>query len=243
MAILISREEIIGHLARVESGVISVSALCREVGISKTTFYKWRKQYYEFNLPDNESLAQEKVTQLDSGKIKKTQKPSPVSGLPARSFQIDEVVFENLLARNSTVEFSVRSVLITLVGLYALLLVVAYWFGYSVQNFLPSIQYERRAFFYGPENRFSKIRRIKELRVDEGSVLYSVEDIWGKNPATQSSKHIGVHKPEDCRFLHAKTWVCRGDFGDTSMTDGVLKQNYQEFQKQLVFFGLRLNLP
>ena len=49
--------------------------------------------------------------------------------------------------------------------------------------------------------------------------------------------------PEDCRFLHAKTWFCRGDFGVTSMTDGVLKQNYQEFQKQLVFFGLRLNLP
>ncbi len=36
--------EIVGYLKEVEAGA-KVSELCRRIGISETTFYRWRKRY------------------------------------------------------------------------------------------------------------------------------------------------------------------------------------------------------
>lgn len=45
MNISISEKQIKKHLQRVDSGVISIAELCRQVGISRSTFYRWRDQY------------------------------------------------------------------------------------------------------------------------------------------------------------------------------------------------------
>ena len=37
--------QIMEALKRVEAGLVAVPALCRELGISTATFYKWRSKY------------------------------------------------------------------------------------------------------------------------------------------------------------------------------------------------------
>lgn len=40
-----SEEQIIRILQQAERGEKPITALCREVGITETTFYRWRKRY------------------------------------------------------------------------------------------------------------------------------------------------------------------------------------------------------
>lgn len=40
-----SQEQIAALLRRAEMGEQSISALCREAGVTETTFYRWRSKY------------------------------------------------------------------------------------------------------------------------------------------------------------------------------------------------------
>jgi putative transposase len=46
-----SEEQIIAALKEAESGM-SVSEVCRKVGVTPFTFYKWRKKYAGMNVPE-----------------------------------------------------------------------------------------------------------------------------------------------------------------------------------------------
>lgn len=52
-----SEEQIIGLLHRNESGV-TVSQLCREVGISESTFYQWKSKFGGMNVSEAKRLRQ-----------------------------------------------------------------------------------------------------------------------------------------------------------------------------------------
>ena len=47
-----TQEQIIGILQQAERGEHSVTALCREQGISEVTFYRWRKKYGGMTAPE-----------------------------------------------------------------------------------------------------------------------------------------------------------------------------------------------
>lgn len=51
-----SAEQIIRILQEAERGEKTISALCREVGITETTFYRWRKQYQGLSVPEVQRL-------------------------------------------------------------------------------------------------------------------------------------------------------------------------------------------
>ena len=254
MPITISESEIKEHLARVQVGEVSVSALCREIGISKATFYKWRKAHGEVSLKDYPKLkvalpveADKRLNQVKKGRASipksvESKVRDVIASKPVRSYTVDEATITSAQYQSSPEHFSLRSLVMGLLTLYALLLVVAYLFGYSVQNLLPSIQYEQRVFLNESDKQPYEIRRIKELWVGEEKVSYSIEVIQGAKPA-ESQKSFEVHKPEDCTFLHAKTWACRKWGSSITMTDGVLRFYNRATEKQLVFFGLRLTLP
>lgn len=46
-----SEEQIIGALKEAEGGA-PVPEVCRKVGVSKFTFYKWRRKYSGLNVPE-----------------------------------------------------------------------------------------------------------------------------------------------------------------------------------------------
>ena len=51
-----SEEQIVSLLRRAERGEQTVTALCREVGITETTFYRWRKKYGGLDIPEARRL-------------------------------------------------------------------------------------------------------------------------------------------------------------------------------------------
>ena len=52
-----SEEKILAALQQVEAGV-KVGDVCREMGVSQTTFYVWRKQYAGLSLTELRELRQ-----------------------------------------------------------------------------------------------------------------------------------------------------------------------------------------
>lgn len=51
-----SQEQKSAFLRQAEIGETSISALCREAGITETTFYRWRTQYGNMTVPEAQRL-------------------------------------------------------------------------------------------------------------------------------------------------------------------------------------------
>ena len=50
-------EQISGALRRAEGGV-AVAEICRELGITETTFYRWKRKYHGISTPELRELRQ-----------------------------------------------------------------------------------------------------------------------------------------------------------------------------------------
>ena len=51
-----SQEQIVALLQRAEKGEQTIQAICREAGITETTFYRWRKLYGGMNVSEAQRL-------------------------------------------------------------------------------------------------------------------------------------------------------------------------------------------
>jgi putative transposase len=51
-----SEEQIIGLLQEAEKGEKSIGSLCREAGVTETTFYRWRRKYGGMSVSDASRL-------------------------------------------------------------------------------------------------------------------------------------------------------------------------------------------
>ena len=51
-----SQEQIVAILHQAERGETTVQAICREHGITETTFYRWRKAYGGMSVSDTQRL-------------------------------------------------------------------------------------------------------------------------------------------------------------------------------------------
>ena len=60
-------EQIVLLLREAESGTTSISALCRQKGISQNSFYKWRQQYGGVGIPEAKRL---KELEAENQKLK-----------------------------------------------------------------------------------------------------------------------------------------------------------------------------
>lgn len=49
-------EQIIGILHKAERGETSIAAICRDAGITQTTFYRWRKRFGGMNVSEARRL-------------------------------------------------------------------------------------------------------------------------------------------------------------------------------------------
>ena len=49
-------EQIIGILHKAERGETSIAAICRDAGITQTTFYRWRKRFAGMNVSEARRL-------------------------------------------------------------------------------------------------------------------------------------------------------------------------------------------
>ena len=49
-------EQIIGILHKAERGQTSIAAICRDAGITQTTFYRWRKRFGGMNVSEARRL-------------------------------------------------------------------------------------------------------------------------------------------------------------------------------------------
>ena len=81
-----SEEQIVGILQRAEKGEQPISVLCREVGITETTFYRWRKKYGGLSVAETQRL---KDLEKENARLKRL--------LAERDLEIDAV--RELLAK------------------------------------------------------------------------------------------------------------------------------------------------
>lgn len=51
-----SQEQIVALLHQAEKGEQTIQAICREAGITETTFYRWRKAYGGMTVPEAQRL-------------------------------------------------------------------------------------------------------------------------------------------------------------------------------------------
>jgi putative transposase len=51
-----SAEQIIKILEQAERGEQTIGTICREHGITETTFYRWRKTFGDMTVPDTQRL-------------------------------------------------------------------------------------------------------------------------------------------------------------------------------------------
>ena len=51
-----SQEQIVALLQQAEKGEQTIQAICREAGITETTFYRWRKLYGGMNVSEAQRL-------------------------------------------------------------------------------------------------------------------------------------------------------------------------------------------
>lgn len=61
-------EQIVLLLREAESGITSISKLCRQKGISQNSFYKWRQQYGGVGIPEAKRL---KELEAENQKLKR----------------------------------------------------------------------------------------------------------------------------------------------------------------------------
>lgn len=62
-----SEEQIIGALKDAEGGM-SVADVCRKVGVSSYTFYKWRKRYSGLSVPEAKRMRE---LEVENSKLKR----------------------------------------------------------------------------------------------------------------------------------------------------------------------------
>lgn len=62
-----SEEQIIGALKDAEGGM-SVADVCRKVGVSTYTFYKWRKRYSGLSVPEAKRMRE---LEVENSKLKR----------------------------------------------------------------------------------------------------------------------------------------------------------------------------
>jgi putative transposase len=62
-----SEEQIIGALKEAEGGM-SVADVCRKVGVSSYTFYKWRKRYSGLSVPEAKRMRE---LEVENSKLKR----------------------------------------------------------------------------------------------------------------------------------------------------------------------------
>ena len=90
-----SEEQIIGLLQRNESG-ITVSQLCREIGISESTFYQWKSKFGGMNVSEAKRLRQLEAENSQLKRIVADQ-------------AIDIVALKDVLSKNGNARSSQRS--------------------------------------------------------------------------------------------------------------------------------------
>lgn len=83
-----TQEQIIRLLQEVERGEKSVAALCKEQGITQTTYYRWRRQYGGLDVPSARRLRQ---SEGENARLKRL--------LAERDLAVDAL--RELLAKNS----------------------------------------------------------------------------------------------------------------------------------------------
>ena len=63
-----SEQEIVGILKRGESEEITIEQLCRETGITKNTYYRWKQQYLGL---ESEEVAELRKLREENGRLKR----------------------------------------------------------------------------------------------------------------------------------------------------------------------------
>ncbi len=63
-----STEQIIRLLQQAERGEQTIGSLCRDVGITETTFYRWRNKYGGLSVPEAQRL---KELQKENARLKR----------------------------------------------------------------------------------------------------------------------------------------------------------------------------
>lgn len=63
-----TEEQVITALRAQESGQKTVEKLCRELGISQATFYKWKKKYGGLSIPEAKRL---RVLEAENARLKR----------------------------------------------------------------------------------------------------------------------------------------------------------------------------
>ena len=81
-----SQEQIIALLHEAEKGEKTIGALCRQYGITETTFYRWRKQYGAMTVAEAQRL---KELEKENARLKRL--------LAERDLELDAV--RELLAK------------------------------------------------------------------------------------------------------------------------------------------------
>lgn len=63
-----TEEQVITALRSQESGQKTVEKVCRELGISQATFYKWKKKYGGLSIPEAKRL---RVLEAENARLKR----------------------------------------------------------------------------------------------------------------------------------------------------------------------------
>ena len=83
-----SSEQIIKILEQAERGERTIGTICREHGITETTFYRWRKKFGGMTVPDTQRLRE---LEKENTRLKRL--------LAERDLEVDAL--KELLAKNS----------------------------------------------------------------------------------------------------------------------------------------------
>jgi putative transposase len=83
-----SQEQVIRLLQEAERGEKTVAAVCKEQGITQTTYYRWRRQYGGLDVPNARRL---KELESENARLKRL--------LAERDLAVDAL--KELLAKNS----------------------------------------------------------------------------------------------------------------------------------------------
>lgn len=63
-----SQEQIVAILHQAETGEATIQAICREHGITETTFYRWRRAYGGMSVPEAKRLNE---LEKENGRLKR----------------------------------------------------------------------------------------------------------------------------------------------------------------------------
>ena len=79
-----TEEQIIGALKEAESGSVTMSEVCRKLGISSYTFYKWRRKYSGVSVTEAKRMRE---LEAENAKLKKL-----VANLSLDNFALKDVL-------------------------------------------------------------------------------------------------------------------------------------------------------